>query len=459
MIRQQIILVIISFLLGCKSPDNPKKDFLQWAEKGKIINKVICKDDQTLSYCLYLPSDYNPEKNSPVLFCFDPHGDGTLPVLLFKDAGEKYGYIIIGSNNCKNGLQSETIKHIIDVLLLDTKTKIAVDPRRIYLAGFSGGARIASFVALNYGIAKGLIACSAGFDPSQGYGTFDIISIAGSEDMNYLEMRQMESALNNWPGKHQLFIFPGKHGWPPKTILEQSVVSFELFAMRDKLVARNDTIVNNFISTADYEINRLIRYHNFDSLACAYRLLHNTIYIAEGLNDMTTIQDEKKNLEQNKDLMNYIESEKSIEITEAQKQDEYSKAYTTRGLNWWTAEISKLNTRANKASKSSEKQSAKRLLAYVSLMSFSYVNTALNQQNWEAASVFVQIYGMADPENPDCHYFTACLYANTGKEQKAIDELKKSIALGFGDRNKLENDPLLGKLREQRGFEKLLLNK
>ena len=33
--------------------------------------------------------------------CFDAHGKGLLPVELYKDEAEKYGYIVVGSNNSK----------------------------------------------------------------------------------------------------------------------------------------------------------------------------------------------------------------------------------------------------------------------------------------------------------------------------------------------------------------------
>src|SRR5262245_45691400 len=67
--------------------------------KGKLIEKVECQAASGFSYALYLPSAYQPEKIWPVLFCFDARADGMLPAGLFQEAAEKYGYIIVSSNN------------------------------------------------------------------------------------------------------------------------------------------------------------------------------------------------------------------------------------------------------------------------------------------------------------------------------------------------------------------------
>jgi hypothetical protein len=66
---------------------------------------------------------------------------------------------------------------------------------------------------------------------------------------------------------------------------------------------------------------------------------------------------------------------------------------------------------------------------------------------------------MADPDNPDYFYFSACYLANSGNIPKAFDNLKKAISFGFSDRTKLENDPLIANLRSLDGFSELLKTK
>jgi predicted Zn-dependent protease len=135
---------------------------------------------------------------------------------------------------------------------------------------------------------------------------------------------------------------------------------------------------------------------------------------------------------------------------------EYSKAFSVESITWWKNELRDLKKKETNAQFFAEKLSAKRLLAYISLMSYSYVNATISQENWKASAQYLQIYGIADPENPDYYYFLTCYLANTGYSQEAIMTLKKSLELGFSDHFKLVNDPLLDKLRALPEFGELI---
>src|SRR6266404_2597304 len=71
-------------------------------EAGKVIDSVICKADPAQSYALYIPSKGNATA-LPVIYFFDPHGSGALPLNKYRSLAEAYGFILAGSNNSKNG--------------------------------------------------------------------------------------------------------------------------------------------------------------------------------------------------------------------------------------------------------------------------------------------------------------------------------------------------------------------
>ena len=60
------------------------------------------RGDAAQSYALYLPSAYSGDRRWPIIYCFDPGARGPVPVRLFR-AAEKYGYILVCSNNSHNG--------------------------------------------------------------------------------------------------------------------------------------------------------------------------------------------------------------------------------------------------------------------------------------------------------------------------------------------------------------------
>ncbi len=123
--KYSISILIGSFLLfGChgksstSKESNESKDFsvtpkrsgayIKPLKKGVVIDSVICSDDSSQIYAIYLPSKYDTSKKWPVIYFFDPHGVGNLPVILYKDLAEKYGFIIAGTYNSKNGTPFET---------------------------------------------------------------------------------------------------------------------------------------------------------------------------------------------------------------------------------------------------------------------------------------------------------------------------------------------------------------
>src|ERR1700761_3443893 len=73
--------------------------------KGKVTDSIICKNQSSQNYALYLPSYYSADRKFPCIYFFDAHARGALPLRSYKDLAEKYGLVLIGSNISKNGTQ------------------------------------------------------------------------------------------------------------------------------------------------------------------------------------------------------------------------------------------------------------------------------------------------------------------------------------------------------------------
>ncbi len=179
---------------------------------GKILEKIVCKADANESYALYLPSNYTPQKTWPILYAFDAGARGSLPVKRFKEAAEKYGYIVAGSNNSRNG-PNEPILAAVNAVFRDTQDRLALDDRRIYVAGFSGGARVAVSVGNSLkGRVAGVIGCGAGFPPEitpSASSPFVYFGTTGTDDFNNPEMKELDQALAEEDGDDQADHYEG----------------------------------------------------------------------------------------------------------------------------------------------------------------------------------------------------------------------------------------------------------
>src|SRR3954466_9083889 len=77
--------------------------FAQELPRGEIVGDVQCEADACQHYALYVPSYFNPSRQWPVILAFDGGGGGREGVERYRVAAEKYGYVVAGSNNSRNG--------------------------------------------------------------------------------------------------------------------------------------------------------------------------------------------------------------------------------------------------------------------------------------------------------------------------------------------------------------------
>jgi len=133
--------------------------------KGVILDSIAVGTETSETFALYLPQQFDQTKPHPIVFIFDPSGNGKRGILPFAASAEKYGYILVCSNASRNGPFAENLR-IAEDLFERLFSLFSVNEKRIYTAGFSGGSRLASTIAVLGKTIQGVIACGAGFAPN-----------------------------------------------------------------------------------------------------------------------------------------------------------------------------------------------------------------------------------------------------------------------------------------------------
>ncbi len=111
-----------------------------------------------------------------------------------------------------------------------------------------------------------------------------------------------------------------------------------------------------------------------------------------------------------------------------------------KGMSWWNEKISSIENSSHKASSEAERLMNARLLSFMSMVSFMYANSAIQQNQPEAAKKYLAIYEKVDPENPDVYFLKAEYFILTGKTKKALEMLERSADFGYADTEKLLSD-------------------
>jgi predicted esterase len=235
--------VAASFSLATPAISSRQADRLA---TGQVLERVVCLDDAQQSYALYLPTSYSPARSWPILYAFDPMARGKLPVEHFKDAAEKYGWIVVGSNNSRNGPMKQATE-AFKATWKDTHERFAIDQGRVYATGFSGGARVAVFIANICGdCMAGVIGCGAGFPSGVAPAPamrFVFFGVVGVDDFNFPEVRALDDALLKAGIEHNVRVFPGRHEWAPQPVATEAVEWLELQAMRTRKRGRDDNLI------------------------------------------------------------------------------------------------------------------------------------------------------------------------------------------------------------------------
>ena len=175
------------------------------------------------SYWMFVPSKYTPDRPWPMLYCLDPGARGRVPVERFAAAAEAAGVLVAGSNNSRNGPMGPVLE-AINLMLADTHARFAIDDARIFVAGHSGGSRVALQWAMNGHIA-GVIASGAAFNPP---GTpkdvsFRIFAVTGYDDFNHNELYRMSRDLARRNVPHRYAEFEGGHEWLPASLTGEAL--------------------------------------------------------------------------------------------------------------------------------------------------------------------------------------------------------------------------------------------
>jgi len=406
---------------------------------GRVIASVGCQQDAGQSYALYIPVKRR-KTTSPVIYFFDPHGAGALPLCKYKSLAEEFGFILIGSNNSKNGNDWSTTETMWNVLSEDTRKRLPLDPDRIYTAGFSGGAKVASYVALHHPGIKGVLAGGAGLPDGTRAGdfAFSFTALAGQGDMNRTDLIAITGELDKTRTRHRLISFEGIHEWAPDNTMRIAFAGLQLDAMRQGGTLPPDTpFIDQYVKSSQ---KRIAVYYQAGQLLKAEEECRLSLRLMEGLPaDSDWFKKKEAALIANPLYGQQQREQQRLLVIEQNKKAEYQGHFQQEDRDYWIRTINGLQILAR--GKTNASAMNQRLLAYLSLAFYSFSNRLINGNENQGARYFVELYKIADPANTEAWYFSAILHVREGHAPEAEKDIDRAIEYGFRDRSRLEQQP------------------
>jgi predicted esterase len=437
---------------------------------GEVVERVVCRADPQWSYALCLPSAYDASRSWPVLYALDPGARGRVPVERFREAAETYGWVVAGSNDSRNGPLEPSLRALAAVIK-DTRTRLRTDERRLYLAGFSGGARAASvFASLNAARIAGIVACGAGLE--QGVEPASIrhayyLGIVGGRDFNYLEMRELDRRLRTEGIAHRLILTDERHAWPPPGICARALGWLELVAMAGGLRATDEALVASVLRVEEDAARALEQTGDLEWAAVAYE---GTAPLARTLGPAGVINGRLEALETSGELRRQVREEEARARDEREtlagfgralvrlRDAPISEVYLERTLD--ELHLERLVKTARKDPSSKQGQLAVRLLSSLTVEARSHGWRALDAGDGARSALFFETAMRASALDPgvenDLRVWLACAASRAGNRKRALKLLREAAAAGFDDRQFLEQEPSLEGLRTSPEFTEIL---
>jgi pimeloyl-ACP methyl ester carboxylesterase len=420
-------------------------------QPGTITVGVQTAADTGQRYAVYLPVGYHADTAYSVLYCFDAQGRAGLPLQRYKQLADQFGWVLVGSANSRNGQQPQQSLAIVDALLRDTREKFWLDSAQCFVAGFSGGARVAAMAAQQRPQIAGVIGVGAGYQP-QPSDRFAYIGFVGTEDFNFQELRQLDMQLQQQGSPNLVEYFVGGHDWPPLPTMAKGFQYQEFRAMANKKRPLRPDQVEGMLA----------RYRNQDSLFAAsaedrfrHELQQKTIAYLNGLADVAPMQALMAELAASPQMLAKAQKAEATFQREMAMREDYTAKLQTASIPDWER-MAGMMRKIGGSGQDEEAWLHMRILNFLSLSTYSNANGALQASDLPAADHYIALYALIDPANSEHAVLRANWLMRSAAPSDALASLDVAFKLGFQDWARLRQDPAFQGLQGDPGFETLV---
>lgn len=407
---------------------------------------IPCRSDSTQTYTLYLPSAYATDRTWPVLLVFDPRGRSRFAAEIFSDAAEKFGWILVSSNNTQSDGPWEPNARALRALWPEVHARFAADPKRIYAAGFSGGAIVAWYLAqFATPPLAGIIAC--GGRPADEIPTdtirFAHFGAAGETDFNYSEMKLLDAVVANRGMPHQFRAFEGGHAWMPHELAAEAVEWMDVLAMRSGLRPVDAEVVTAALARNMSRASTLAAGgKELEALRC-YEMIATTW---DGLLDLSSVREAVNALAKSSAVATQREGERRADVFEEQAKARLAAPLgrLEEGVAYelWQDIAEEMDLRALKRQAEAatpEGGAARRVLAWAFGRTHFYIPRE-QMSRPVARATALRIAAEIRPHDAEVWRRLAIALALCGKEEEACTAIRRAVDAGYRDLAALERD-------------------
>lgn len=433
---------------------------------GAVSERIVCAADAKQSYAVYLPSAYAASRRWPVVFFLDARGRAEVPLERFRAAAEELGFVLVSSYNSRSDTKDDPNTPALRAMWRDAHERLALEDRRAYLSGFSGGARASVAMAqLAPSAIAGVVGCGAGLpdeDAPVKSLAFAYFGTVGERDMNYYEMRALDDKLAKAKAAYRIAVFDGGHEWAPEALAREALVFLEVRAMRSGLRPRDEALATRFYREDLDRAKALEQAGRPDAALARLR------YAGRDFDGLCDVAEAKSAAERLEKAGEAARLEKEARKRDDRDRGQLHRISATLSRSLGAADLPASAVVANElglpalreraaAADPNERLSAERILANLRAQTGFYLpESFLERGDLTRARLVLGVAAAIDPQNPAGDYNLACASARSGDVALALKDLDRAVGKGFTNFQAIDTDPDFEKIRADPRFRKWL---
>lgn len=395
---------------------------------------------------LAMPVQANVSKKYPLIFLLDAHGRAYQLIRQLGPQLVRQGYLLAVSSSFHNGVSQPHALIKESLQLLQHHSPLAIDDKRITLAGFSGGARAAGQYALQDTSLQFVWLMGAGIElsPQQHAAAQNKhwMLFAGKTGFNYQEVREFSFYLSSIQADYSLFQTTQGHTYPDSQTISHVLTWLSFREMKQGLRQDNPRKRDTFLKQQQLLITRA---RNAERDWEEWKLLRTTLNYLKGHPIPKELPRRYQQLFE-ADAIDRHNQELELSIkNENQLKRQFLVNMRQKNAAWWENQIHYLKQQA-RSKTGEERYSLKRVLAFIQIVSHLYFEEAWQQGSIVRQQHYLRIYGLVDSLQPDYLYLKAKYHARQGARDSANRYLQQALDKGFDKPYLITQDAWLSEL-------------
>ncbi len=415
--------------------------------KGGVTDSLPISAVPGETYALYIPRDYTPEKEWPVIFVFDPQGRGSTTANLFRWAAEDQQYIIASSNIKLKEKPIDTIIETATSMMNEIMQTFPVDLDLVYTAGMGEGAQVGSALPLIYRKMAGVMAVGNSFvnpDYLDRSNPYMFIGIAGNKDYMVYEMEDYLRFYDDLDFPTDVYYFDGKEDeWPDGPVISNAITGFTLEAIKKGKRPKNDAFIQKLFDNELAYTETLRRTRNYYS---AYQKLERMEEKYEDFGYEEILEERKKEIKRSSTYRSQKSDFRQAVSFEKQQQREYeyllgSDILTANfdNIGWWAYQVDELE-KLKEGDAEAKSNMAYRLLGYLDFVTKREFDEIMKSRAPIDVKIFISVLRtVINKKDPEAYLKIISLAGLDGDHETALLYLEDLLKTGYSDMESLYN--------------------